>query len=185
MISTSEFRRGQKFLIDGQPHELVESEPFRPGKGRSVVRTRMRNLLTGKSIDITYSSGDKVQTADVEDREVQYLYSDTAGFHFMDPKSYEQYTVDKKVLADSTNFLLDNMEVNLVFFSGKPISITLPNCVIMEVTECAPAVRGNTATGASKKAIVSSGYECDVPLFVNQGDKIKIDTRTGEYLERA
>jgi len=184
MISTSDFRRGLKLIFDGQPYELVDFEHYKPGKGSAVVRTKMRNLLSGNMKDPTFRSGDRLELADVEEKEVQFLYSDNSGYHFMDP-NYEQYVVDQKVLGDAVHFLLDNMTVNLVFFKGKPITIGLPNHVIMEVTECAPAVKGNTATGASKEATVSTGYTVQVPLFINLGDKIKIDTRTGQYSERA
>lgn len=185
MISTSDFRRGLKLIYEGQPYELVEFEHHKPGKGSAIVRTKMRNLLTGNTTDPTFRSGEKVPLADVEEKEVQFLYADADGYHFMDQASFDQYALDAKILGNATNFLLDNMTVNLVFYAGKAITINIPNHVVMEVTECAPAVKGNTATGASKSATVSTGYSCQVPLFVNQGDKIKIDTRTGQYSERA
>lgn len=185
MISTSDFRRGLKIMYEGQPYELVEFEHHKPGKGSAIVRTKMRNLLTGNMTDPTFRSGDKVPLADVEEKESQFLYADADGYHFMDQVQYEQYVINAKILGEATHFLLDNMIVGLVFYAGNPITVNLPNHVVMEITDCAPAVKGNTATGASKEATVSTGYTCQVPLFINQGDKIKIDTRTGQYSERA
>jgi elongation factor P len=184
MYTTSDFRRGLKILFQGQPYEITEFEHHKPGKGAAIVRTRMRNLITGLTISPTFRSGDKVDSADVSEREVQFLYAADDIFNFMDPVSYEQFEVNKKVLADAVNFLIDGMNASLLFFDGKPVSIDLPNSVVLEVVECDPAVRGDTVSGATKPAKFQTGYSCQVPLFVNIGDKIKVDTRTGEYIER-
>jgi elongation factor P len=185
MYTTSDFRKGLAILYEGQPYEIVDCQHHKPGKGAAVVRTRLRNLLTGISIDPTFRSGDKVDRPDLEEHTGQYLYESEGYYHFMDPASYEQYQVGPAVIGDKKHFMMENMEVSLLFFEGRIISIDLPNHVVLPITECDPAVRGDTVSGATKPAKVSTGYVCQVPLFVNEGDKIRIDTRTGEYIERA
>lgn len=185
MYSTSDFRRGLRILYEGQPYVIVDFQHHKPGKGAAVVRTKLKNLLTGQVIDPTFRSGDKVGRPDLEDKEVQYLYTAEGVYHFMDPSSYEQYEISGDVLGDATKFLVENMTCSVLFYEGKAISIDLPNHVVLEVVECDPAVRGDTVTGATKPAKLSGGHVVQVPLFINEGDKLKIDTRTGEYIERA
>lgn len=185
MYSTSDFRKGLAILYEGQPYLIVECQHHKPGKGAAVVRTRLRNLLTGIQIDPTFRSGDKVERPDLEEHAGQFLYESEGAYHFMEPASFEQFQVGEDVIGDKKNFMMENMDVSLLFFEGKIISIDLPNHVVLTITECDPAVRGDTVSGATKPAKVSTGFVCQVPLFVNEGDKIRIDTRTGEYIERA
>jgi len=185
MITTSDFRRGMRILYQNVPYELVDFEHHKPGKGAAIVRTRLKNLITGLTTDPTFRSGDKFERPDLVEKEVQYLYETDGVYHFMDPESFEQFEVPVKVLGDARRFLIDGMVVSLLFYQAKAINIEVPNHVVLEVVECDPAVRGDTVSGATKSAKFQTGFTCQVPLFVNEGDKIRIDTRTGQYVERA
>lgn len=185
MYSTSDFRKGLAIMYEGQPYEIIDCQHHKPGKGAAVVRTRLRNLITGVSVDPTFRSGDKVERPDIEERQGQFLYESEGKYHFMDPASYEQFEVNTSVIGEKKNFMMENMAVSMLFFEGRIISVDLPNHVVLPITQCDPAVRGDTVSGATKPATVSTGFVCQVPLFVNEGDKIRIDTRTGEYIERA
>jgi len=169
--------------MDGDPFVIVEFQFVKPGKGTAFTRTKIRNMITGAVLDRTYKSGEKLKPADTEDREMQYLYND-GDFHFMDNNNYEQVSLDSNAVGDAVNYLTENMLIEVSFFKGRSIGISLPNFVVLEVTETAPGEKGNTVTGASKPAVVSTGYSVNVPLFVNEGDQLRIDTRTGEYSER-
>lgn len=184
MHSTSDFRRGLRIMYQNEPYEIVEFEHHKPGKGAAIVRTRLRNLITGLTVDPTFRSGDKVERPDLNERDAQFLYTSEGVFHFMDPQSYDQFEVPVKTLGDAAHFLVDGMAVSLLFYQGKAITIEIPNHVVLQVAECDPAVRGDTVSGATKPAKLQTGYTCQVPLFVNEGDKVKIDTRTGNYIER-
>ena len=183
MYETSDIRKGLRFEMDGDPFVVVEFQFVKPGKGTAFTRTKIRNMITGAVLDRTYKSGEKLKPADTEDREMQYMYND-GDFHFMDNNNYEQVSLDSNAVGDAANYLTENMLIEVGFFKGRSIGISLPNFVVLEVTETAPGEKGNTVTGASKPAIVSTGYSVNVPLFVNEGDQLKIDTRTGEYAER-
>jgi len=183
VYETSDIRKGLRFEMDGDPFVVVEFQFVKPGKGTAFTRTKIRNMITGAVLDRTYKSGEKLKPADTEDREMQYLYND-GDFHFMDNNNYEQVILDSNAVGDAANYLTENMLIEVGFFKGRSIGISLPNFVVLEVTETAPGEKGNTVTGASKPAIVSTGYSVNVPLFVNEGDQLKIDTRTGEYAER-
>ncbi len=185
MYSTSDFRKGLAIIYEGQPYEIVECQHHKPGKGAAIVRTRLRNLLTGIAIDPTFRSGDKVERPDLEERRGQFMYESEGNYHFMDPESFEQYQVTSSVIGDKKHFMMENMDVSMLFYQGRIINIEIPNHVVLAVTQCDPAVRGDTVSGATKPATVSTGFVCQVPLFVNEGDKIRIDTRTGDYIERA
>ena len=183
MYETSDIRKGLRFEMDGDPFVIVEFQFVKPGKGTAFTRTKIRNMITGAVLDRTYKSGEKLKPADTEDREMQYLYND-GDFHFMDNNNYEQVSLDSNAVGDAANYLTENMLIEVGFFKGRSIGISLPNFVVLEVTETAPGEKGNTVTGASKPALVSTGYSVNVPLFVNEGDQLRIDTRTGEYSER-
>ena len=183
MYETSDIRKGLRFEMDGDPFVVVEFQFVKPGKGTAFTRTKIRNMITGAVLDRTYKSGEKLKPADTEDREMQYLYND-GDFHFMDNNNYEQVSLDSNAVGDAANYLTENMLIEVGFFKGRSIGISLPNFVVLEVTETAPGEKGNTVTGASKPAVVSTGYSLNVPLFVNEGDQLRIDTRTGEYVER-
>ena len=185
MFTTSDFKRGLRIEHEGQPYSITEFQHHKPGKGAAITRTKLKNLVTGQVIDPTFRSGDKVGQPDLEDREVQYLYNDGETFHFMDPASFEQYEIARTILGDAVNFLVDNMMCEILFYQEKPINIELPNHVVLEVTECDPAVKGDTVTGATKPAVLNTGHKIHVPLFINVGQAVKVDTRTGDYLERA
>jgi elongation factor P len=185
MYTTSDFKKGLAILYEGAPYIIVWCEHHKPGKGRAIVRTRLRNLITGIMTDPTFSSGDKVGRPDLEEKAAQFLYEADGEYHFMDPQSFEQFQVNKDIIDDKKNFMTENMEIQLMFFEGKVISLEVPNHVVLKIVECAPAVRGDTVSGATKPATLSTGFVCHVPLFVNEGEKIRIDTRTGLYIERA
>jgi len=182
--NTSDFRKGLRVELDGEPYIVIESEFMKPGKGQAVYRLKCRNLLRGNVVDKTYRSGDKINAADVAEKPMQYLYNDSENWHFMDPESFEQIEIPKDNLGDAWKYLLDGTTVNVVLWNGKPISVTPPNHVELTVEYCEPAARGNTATNVLKPARVETGFDVHVPAFINTGDVLKIDTRTGEYVER-
>ncbi len=169
--------------MDGDPYIVLEFQFVKPGKGTAFTRTKIRNLISGAVLDHTYKSGEKLKPADTEDREMQFLYSD-GDFHFMDNNNYEQVSLESSVVGEAVNYLTENMMIEVSFFKGRSIGLSLPNFVVLEVIETAPGEKGNTVTGASKPAVVSTGYSVNVPLFVNEGDQLRVDTRTGEYVER-
>lgn len=185
MYSTSDFRRGLRIIFQNEPYQIIDFEHHKPGKGASIVRTRLKNLITGFTIDPTFRSGDKVDVPDLLDREVQFLYKISNIYNFMDPLTYDQFEVDAKVLGSDAQFLTEGLNISLLFYNGNPISLEMPKSVILDVVECSPAVRGDTISGATKPAKFQTGHTCQVPLFINEGDKVKIDTRTGNYIERA
>lgn len=184
VIDTSEFRKGLKIEIDGEPYEIVEFQHVKPGKGSAFVRTTIRSLLTGRVLQPTLKSGEKVGKPDIEDKEMQYLYLQGEDYYFMDTKNYEQTFLSEKVLGEAKNFLKENINVSVLFYNGKAIGVTLPNSVDLKVTQCDPGVRGDTVSGAMKPAKLETGYTVNVPLFINEGDVLKIDTRDGKYLTR-
>ncbi|SUZ71641.1 uncharacterized protein METZ01_LOCUS24495, partial [marine metagenome] len=183
VYETSDIRKGLRLEVDGDPFVVVEFQFVKPGKGTAFTRTKIRNMITGAVLDRTYKSGEKLKPADTEDRQMQFLYND-GDFHFMDNSNYEQVSLDSSAVGDAVNYLTENMMIEVGFFKGRSIGLSLPNFVVLEVTETAPGEKGNTVTGASKPAVVSTGYSVNVPLFVNEGDQLRIDTRTGEYVER-
>lgn len=184
MYSTNEFRKGLRLEIDGNPFIIVENQFVKPGKGQAFNRVKLRNLLNGNVIDRTFKSGEKVDKADVQDKTMQFLYMTEEMYHFMDNASYEQIELTKEQLGDSWKWLIDGMEIEVVFYNGQAIDVTPPNFTNLEITYCEPGIKGDTATNTTKPATLETGAEVQVPLFVNQGDKIKIDTRTGDYVER-
>ena len=158
MYTTSDFRRGLRIEIDGVPYSIIEFEHHKPGKGTPITRCRLRNLVTGQITAPTMRSGEKVGTPDIEDKDGQFLFATADTFTFMDPKSYEQYEITKEMLGDSVMFLVDGMNVSILFYQGKAVSVDLPNSVILKITETEPAVKGDTATNATKKAKLSTGH---------------------------
>ena len=183
MYDTSDIRKGLTIEQDGVPFVVLEFQFVKPGKGTAFTRTKIRNMMSGAVLDKTFKSGEKITPANTEDREMQYLYFDVE-YHFMDNSNYEQESLGSDVVGGLSNYLTENMIVNVSFFQGRPIGLTIPNFVVLEVKETIPGEKGNTVTGASKPSLLSTGYTVNVPLFVNEGDKIRIDTRTGEYVER-
>ena len=185
MYSTSDFKKGLKLLIDDQPYTIVDFQHVKPGKGNQFTRTKLKNLLTGSNLEKTYKSGEKFGVPDVETKDCQFLYSDDAGFHFMDKSNYDQHDLHEDDVGDSKNFLIENLDVTLMFFNNRAIGVDVPNSVKLTVTQTDPGLKGNTVTGATKPATLQTGLVVHVPLHINEGDTLKIDTRTGEYVERA
>ena len=184
MYSTAEFRRGLKVEIDGKPFIIVEFQHVKPGKGGAFVRTKLKNLETGAVIDKTFRSGEKVGKPSLEEKEMQYLYQDDDGFHFMDTETYEQVFLSYDQVGDSSKFLIDELILTVLYHDNQPISIELPTFVEMPVVKTDPGVKGDTATGGTKPITLSSGLVVQAPLFIDEGDVVKIDTRSGEYIER-
>ena len=182
---TNEFRSGLKILIDGNPMNIIENTFVKPGKGQAFSRVKMRNLKTGRVIEKTFKSGESVEAADVTEMEVQYLYEDGSFWHFMDPKSYEQYAAEEPAIMDQKQWLKAEETYTLVLWNEAPLSLTPPNFLNLKVTDTDPGVKGDTATGGSKPATLETGAVVKVPLFIQVGEILKVDTRTCEYVSRA
>jgi len=183
--STNEFRGGLKIMLDGDPCSIIENEFVKPGKGQAFNRVKIRNLKTGRVIERTFKSGETVEGADVMDTSLQYLYSDGEFWHFMDPNSYEQIAADATAVGDATKWLKEQDLCEVTLWNGAPIAVTPPNFVVLAVTETDPGVRGDTSGGGGKPATLETGAVVRVPLFIEIGDMLRIDTRTGEYVARA
>ena len=185
MYQTSQFRNGLKIEIDGQPWIIVEFQHITPGKGSGFVRTKLKNLKTGQVLDKTFKSGEKVNKPDMLSTKMQFLYSSGDEFVFMNSTNYEQLNISEKILGEKKNFLKDGMECEVLLHNGEAIDIELPMFVELEITETEPGFKGDTATGGSKLATLETGATIKVPLYLAEGEKVKIDTRTGEFVERA
>ena len=184
MITAGEFRNGKTFEMDGKVMQVVEFQHVKPGKGAAFVRTKMRNVVTGAVTETSFNPTAKVEEAFVDRKDMEYSYNDVDLYYFMDPESYELVPINKDVLGDSFKFVKENMVCKIMSYKGSVFGVEPPNFVELEVTESDPGVKGDTATNVTKPAILETGAEIKVPLFINPGDKIRIDTRTGEYLER-
>lgn len=185
MIPTSQFRNGLKVELDGEPFIIVEFQHVKPGKGGAFVRTRLKSLKSGLVQDRTFRSGEKLQRPDLEERKMQFLYQDDGQWHFMDTATYEQIFLTADHLGDEKNYLQENVVISALFHKGQPIGVQLPIFVDLTITKTDPGFRGDTATGATKPATLETGFVVQVPLFLNEGERVRIDTRTGEYNERA
>ncbi len=182
---TNEFRKGLKVLLDNdEPFTIVEFQHVKPGKGGAFVRTRLKSLVTGNVLDRTFKSGDKVEIPDMEEKEMQYMYKEGVNYYFMDVNTYDQLFVEEENLGDATNYLKEGLTINVSFYKGKAIGVDLPNFVDMLVTKTEPGMKGDTAQNATKPAELESGYVIQVPLFLEEGEMVKIDTRTGDYITR-
>ena len=184
MISAGDLRKGTTFEHEGQVYTVVDFLHVKPGKGAAFVRTKLRNVISGGVTDTTFNPTAKFQEAVIERKEMQYLYSDGELYYFMDQETYEQIPLNYEKVEDAIKFLKENMFAIIKFYKGEAFSVEAPNFVELQITHCEPGVKGNTATNALKPATVETGAVVQVPLFINEGDKIKIDTRTGEYLSR-
>jgi elongation factor P len=184
MIDVNELRKGTTFTMDGDIYKVLEYQHHKPGRGKAIIRTKIRNLRTGGIIDKNFISGDRVQDIRIDKVEVQYLYSDGEFYHFMDTNTYEQPALPAAVLGEAVDYLTENMTLTLSFYEGEPIDVILPTAVDLQVVDAPMAVAGDTATGATKQITVETGLRVTVPLFVNEGDTIRVDTRSGEYLTR-
>lgn len=185
MLSTSEFRTGTTVTIDGDAWQVIDFQHVKPGKGAAFVRAKIRNLCTGAVIERTFNPADKMPKAHIERREVEYLYESDGVYTFMDLETFEQSELTKEVLGSALNFIKENNKIAIQIYDGRIIGLDLPVAVELTVVETDPGIRGDTATGGTKPATMDTGYIVKVPLFINVGDVLRIDTRTGDYIERA
>ncbi|MDI3270283.1 MAG: elongation factor P [Bacillota bacterium] len=184
MISSNDFYSGAAILVDGEPFQVLQSEHVKPGKGPAFVRAKLRNLKTGATVEKTFNAGEKIPRANVERSEMQFLYADGDQYVFMDNETFEQIGVSKDILGDDVQFLQENMEVKVVRFEGRVVEVELPSAVELTVVETDPGLKGDTASGGSKPAKLEGGAVIQVPLFVRVGDRVRVDTRTREYVSR-
>jgi len=184
MYSTSDFRKGLKIELEGKPHVIVDFLHVKPGKGGAFVRTKLKSLITGNVVDRTFRSNEKVDVPDLQEKKMQYLYNDEDNFYFMDQETYEQISLTVDQLGESKGFLQENIIIDILFHNNQPIAVELPIFVELTVSETDPGLKGDTASGGSKPATLETGSVIQVPLFIEEGNVLKIDTRTGEYIER-
>lgn len=182
--STAQFRKGLKIEMSGEPFVIVDFQHVKPGKGGAFVRTKMKSLISGNVLDKTFRSGEKVDVPDLEEKKMSFLYRDDSGLCFMDSETYDQMMLKEDQIGDAIDYLKENIEVEVLFHNGTPIGIDLPMFLELEIVETDPGIRGNTASGGSKPAKLETGITVQVPLFLNESDIVKVDTRTGEYIER-
>ena len=185
MITAGDFRNGVTFEMDGQVVSIIEFQHVKPGKGAAFVRTKIRNVITGAVVEKTFNPTEKFPTAYIERRDMEYLYEDGDLYYFMDNETYEQMPIGKDVLGDNFKFVKENMVRKVLSYKGNVFGVEPPTFVVLEVTQTEPGVKGDTATNVTKPATLETGAEIKVPIFINEGDKIQIDTRTGEYMSRA
>lgn len=185
MISAGDFRKGITVDIDGEVYTVVDFQHVKPGKGAAFVRTKIKNIVTGSQLERTFNPNEKVPRAHIETKEMQYLYNDGSLYYFMDTDTYEQIPLDHAQVEEAIKYVKENMTATIKFYKGQAFSVEPPFFVVLEVTETEPGFKGDTATGGTKPAILETGAQVHVPLFVNNGDKVRVDTRNGEYMERA
>lgn len=185
MVQTNDFRKGLKVLIDNQPYVIVDFQHVKPGKGNQFTRTKLRNMISGSNLERTFKSGEKFDEPDVTSKTMNFLYKDDAGYHFMEQTSFEQMDLNEEEVGEARFYLTENLQTGILLFNGKPIGVDVPITVVLKVAHTEPGVKGNTVSGASKPATMETGLVVQVPLHINEGDKLKVDSRTGEYLERA
>jgi elongation factor P len=183
VVSTAEFKKGLRIVFDGQPYAIVDFQHVKPGKGGAFVRTKLKHMRVGKVIDNTFRSGEKVELVEYDEKHMQFLYKDDR-FHFMDTSSYEQVSLSAEEVGDVREYLKENTEVDVLYIDGSPTTVELPNFVELAIARTDPGVRGDTAQGGTKPATLETGAVVQVPLFLNERDIVKVDTRTGEYLGR-
>ena len=184
MYQTSDIRKNLKVKIDGAPWTVVEFQFVKPGKGTAFTRTKFKNMITGQVVERNIRSGERLEPVDLDIRKTSLMYIDGDEFHFMDSDTYEQFMVERDALGDLANWMVENCPVELLFYEGRPVTVEMPNFVELEITYCEPAVQGDTATNTTKPAQVVTGSSVQVPLFIAEGETIRIDTRTGEYVGR-
>ncbi len=185
MATSNDLKNGMVLMIDGQLWSVIEFQHVKPGKGPAFVRTKLRSVTTDKVVDKTFNAGVKVETANVDRRDMQYLYNDGSGYVFMDLTSYDQMSLDPKVVGDAANFLLENQNAVVALHDGNPLYVELPASVVLEITYTEPGLQGDRSTGGNKPATLETGYQIQVPLFIENNTRVKVDTRTGDYLGRA
>ncbi len=185
MISATDFRKGLRVMIEGEPYTIVDFSHVKMGRGRPHTKAKIKHLITGSVLERTFLSSETFELPDLETRRMQYLYNDADGYHFMDSQTFEQTALSESALGDSRLYLQENEEYTILFFEGKAISLDMPASVVLKVVESEPAIKGDSVTNIQKTAKLETGAEIKVPLFVKEGDKVRVDTRTGEYIERA
>jgi elongation factor P len=184
MIDVNELRKGRTFTMDGELFKVIDYHHHKPGRGKATIRTKLRNLRTGATIDKNWISGDRVQDIRLDHQTVQYLYRDETFYHFMDVETYEQFPLAAAVMEDASPFLVENQEIELSSYEGEPIDVELPITVDLSVIEAPPGFAGDTASGATKEVTLETGFKLQVPLFIEEGDVLRIDTRDGRYVTR-
>lgn len=184
MIGTSEFKKGLKILVEGEPYSIVDFQHVKPGKGNQFTRTKLKHLITSSNLERTIKSGEKFEVPDVHYQSMNFLYKDEAGHHFMDQNSFEQFSLNEEVLGDAPRYLIENMEVNVCIYNDRAVGVELPNSVVLKVVQTDPGFKGNTVNNTYKPATLETGYVVQVPLHISEGDQLKIDTRTGDYIGR-
>ncbi len=184
MYQLGDFKKGLKLLYDGQPFTVLDFQHVKPGKGNQFTRAKLRNLITGQNREFTFKQGEKFDEADIVTVEMQFLYKDDGGFNFMNQSNYEQSTLNEDEVGDAKNYLTENLDCVIMTFNGRAIGVDVPNSVTLKVTKTDPNFAGNTVTGAQKPAELETGYSVKVPMHISEGDMLKVDTRTGEYVER-
>ncbi|MEN9714111.1 MAG: hypothetical protein RLZZ164_775 [Actinomycetota bacterium] len=184
MATSNDLKNGMVLNIDGQLWAVIEFQHVKPGKGPAFVRTKLKNVLSGKVVDKTFNAGVKVETANVDKRDMTYLYNDGSGFVFMDVDTYDQVTLDENIVGEAAGYMLENQAAVVALHDGNPIYVELPASVVLEITYTEPGLQGDRSTGGTKPATLETGLQINVPLFVEQGTKVKVDTRTGDYLGR-
>lgn len=184
MLDTSDFKNGLYIEVDGIPFQILEFQHVKPGKGNSFTRTRIKNLINSKVLDKTFKSGEKVGEPELETHRMQYLYKDGNGYQFLDLDSFDQTALEEQTVGDNKNFLTENLEIEVLYYKGRPIAVSLPNFVQLQITYCEPAIKGDTVSGGGKPATLSTGLTISVPYHIKQGDLLKIDTRNGQYVEK-
>jgi len=182
-VSTAEFKKGLKIQFDGEPYSIVDFQHVKPGKGGAFVRTKLKHMKLGRVIDNTFRAGEKVELVDFDEKRMQYLYKDDR-YHFMDLDTYDQISLAPEEVGEARAFLKENTEVEILFIDGNPVSVEMPNFIELQIVKTDPGIRGDTATGGSKPATLETGAVIQVPLFLNEGAVVKVDTRSGEYLGR-
>lgn len=183
-IEVGEFRKGTKLVLDGDPWVIAEYQFVKPGKGQGLYKCKMRNMISGALVDRTYRSGEKFEKADLEENKMQFLYTDGDEFHFMNAETYEQFTMTPESVGDASKYLYENLEMDILFFNGGPIGLMLPNFVVLQIEKSDPGIKGDTASNTTKPATMTTGCIIQVPLFIEEGEWVKVDTRTGDYVER-
>lgn len=185
MATSNDLKNGMVLNIDGQLWSVIEFQHVKPGKGPAFVRTKLRNVTSDKVVDKTFNAGVKVETANVDRRDMQYLYNDGTGFVFMDTSTYDQITLDPSIVGEASNYLLENQVATVALHDGEPLYVELPPSVVLEITYTEPGLQGDRSTGGSKPATLETGFQIQVPLFIENNTRVKVDTRTGDYLGRA
>lgn len=184
MYENADFKKGLKIMVDGSPYSILDFQHVKPGKGNQFTRTKMRNLLTGQQLERTFKSGERFEVPNVQNRDMSFLYKDDNGYAFMDKENYEQIVMTENEIGDAKDYLIENLEVTLLFYNDRPVSVDVPKAVNLKVTRTDPGMRGDTVTGATKPATLETGLQVKVPLHISEGDLLRVDTTTGEYVSR-